>query len=173
MKLLQLQKYLGFAGIAAALAFFYTDYLLETDEESFHIFPESSIALMQTSALLLMLLFFFSNALFVNRRLHHRAYKKPLMILLISGVLSLVLPCMLFFEWLWKMLKPKKDPSLMDDIARSLAAPIFKPTQRIESLQNIANILFILLSILMLMVLLLAIVNASKKKLPQSAAGNK
>lgn len=172
MKLLQLQKYLGFAGMAAALAFFYTDYLLETDEESFHIFPESSIALMQTAALLLVLLFFISNALFVNRRLYHRVYKKPLVILLISGVLSLVIPCMLFFEWLWKMLKPKKDPTLIDDIARTLAAPIFKPTKRIESLQNTANILFILLSVLMLAVLLLAIVNANKKRLPQGAAGN-
>lgn len=170
MKLLQLQKYLGFAGMAAALAFFYTDYLLETDEESFHIFPESSIALMQTAALLLVLLFFISNALFVNRRLRQRADKKPLVILLISGVLSLVIPCMLFFEWLWKMLKPKKDPTLIDDIARTLAAPIFKPTKRIESLQNTANILFILLSVLMLVVLLLAIVNANKKRLPQGAA---
>ena len=151
------------AGVAAALAFFYTDYLLETDEESFHIFPKSSIALMQSAAFILLLLFFISNAVFVKRRLQQRAFKKPLVVLLISGALSLVLPVTLFFEWLWKLLKPKKDPTVMDDFARSFAETVFKTTKRIESLQNTANTFFMILGIIIAIVFFLAIINARKK----------
>lgn len=163
MKLLQLQKYLGFAGIAAALAFFYTDYLIESDKESFHLFSVTTISLMQSAAFILVLLFFTASTVFVNRRLKQLPFKKPFVYLLVSGLLSLIIPCMLFFEWAKAKLTPKKEPTAMDTFARGFAETVFPRTQRIESLQNTANILFLLLSILMVAVFLLAVINAKKK----------